>query len=113
MTRQDGRTTVHYNPGDGFPMCGQQGSVLMTTDPDVEGEDVTMCGRCMRQLRRRSVMGDAVTPVVKERTFTKAEADVILEQLNNGPALAHEIAASHECRPSDVYRLWDERNRAR
>lgn len=48
-----------------------------------------------------------------EKTFTPEEADSILEQLDAGRALAHEIAASYECEPSDIWRLWDERNRAR
>lgn len=52
--------------------------------------------------------GDAVT----ERKFTKAEAQAILEQLDAGTALAHEIAKRYECSPADVWRLWDERNRA-
>lgn len=56
MARQNGRTTVHFDPGDGFPVCGQIGSVLMTTDPDAESDDFTLCGKCMRQLRRRRVM---------------------------------------------------------
>lgn len=45
--------------------------------------------------------------------FTKAEEQSILAQLNSGDALTHELAAQYECSPADIYRLWDERNRAR
>jgi hypothetical protein len=45
--------------------------------------------------------------------FTEAEAASILEQLESGAALTHEIAEEHECSPADIWRLWDERNRAR
>lgn len=48
-----------------------------------------------------------------ERKFTDAEADSILAQLNSGAALTHELAEQYECRPSDIWALWDERNRAR
>lgn len=44
--------------------------------------------------------------------FTDAEAEEILEQLDSGDALAHEIAKRYECSPADIWRLWDERNRA-
>lgn len=47
------------------------------------------------------------------KTFTPEEADAILEKLDSGAALTHEIAAQHDCSPADVWRLWDERNRAR
>lgn len=60
MARQNGRTTVHFDPGDGFPVCGQLGSVLMTTDPtEVESDDFTMCGKCMRQPRWRLAWREA------------------------------------------------------
>jgi hypothetical protein len=45
--------------------------------------------------------------------FTEAEAQSILEELDSGDALTHEIAARHECSASDIWRLWDERNRER
>lgn len=44
--------------------------------------------------------------------FTEAEVQSILEQLDSG-TLTHEIAKDHGCSPSDIWRLWDERNRAR
>lgn len=44
--------------------------------------------------------------------FTDAEAESILAQLNSG-ALTHELAEQYECDPSDIWALWDERNRAR
>lgn len=46
--------------------------------------------------------------------FTDVEAEEILEQLDSGAELAHEIAARYPgCSPADIWRLWDERNRAR
>jgi hypothetical protein len=45
--------------------------------------------------------------------FTDVEAEEILEQLDSGAALTHEIAKRYECSPTDIWRLWDERNRAR
>ena len=45
--------------------------------------------------------------------FTEAEAQSILAQLNSGDALAHELAETWGCSPADIWRLWDERNRAR
>jgi hypothetical protein len=59
--RQDGRVTVHFDPGDGFPVCGQLGSVLLVTDPR-HGEDddfFTICGKCMKQPRWRLAWKDA------------------------------------------------------
>ena len=47
-----------------------------------------------------------------KRKFTEAEAESILAQLNSG-TMTHEIAERHECNPSDIWALWDERNRAR
>lgn len=47
-----------------------------------------------------------------EKTFTPEEADSILKQLDAGRP-THVLAALHECLPSDIWRLWDERNRAR
>ena len=47
------------------------------------------------------------------KTFTPEETAVILKQLDSGEALAHELAATYGCRPSDIRALWDERNRAR
>jgi hypothetical protein len=63
MARQDGRETVHFDPGDGFPVCGQTGAVLVTTDPDAESDDFTLCGRCMRQPRWRLAWKDAARKV--------------------------------------------------
>lgn len=45
--------------------------------------------------------------------FTEAEAASILARLESGAALAHEIAEDYGCSPADIWRLWDERNRAR
>lgn len=46
--------------------------------------------------------------------FTEAEAQSILEELDSGDALAHEIAARYPgATPSDIFALWDERHRAR
>lgn len=47
-----------------------------------------------------------------ERKFTDAEAESILAKLNSG-TLTHELAEQYECDPSDIWALWDERNRAR
>ncbi len=44
--------------------------------------------------------------------FTEAEALSILARLNSGTP-THVLAEQHECDPSDIWRLWDERNRAR
>lgn len=44
--------------------------------------------------------------------FTEAEVQTILAQLNSGEALTHELAERYGCSPSDIWRLWDERNRA-
>ena len=63
MARQDGRETVHFDPGDGFPVCGQGGSVLMATDPDAESDDFTLCGRCTRQPRWRLAYRDEARKV--------------------------------------------------
>jgi len=49
----------------------------------------------------------------KKPKFTKAEEQSILARLNSGEALTHEIAADYDCGPADIWRLWDERNRAR
>lgn len=48
-----------------------------------------------------------------EPRFTDAEVESILEQLDSGAALTHELAERYECGPADIWRLWDERNRAR
>jgi hypothetical protein len=45
--------------------------------------------------------------------FTEEEAQAILARLNSGEALTHELAKEYECGPADIWRLWDERNRAR
>ena len=45
--------------------------------------------------------------------FTEEEAQSILARLNSGEALTHELAEEYECGPADIWRLWDERNRAR
>lgn len=58
MVRQDGRVTMHFDPGDGFPACGQGGFVFVTTDPDIESDDFTMCGKCMKQPRWRLAWRD-------------------------------------------------------
>lgn len=47
------------------------------------------------------------------KTFAPEEADAILEKLDSGAALTHELAEEYECGPADIWRLWDERNRAR
>lgn len=44
--------------------------------------------------------------------FTEAKAQEILAKLDSGEALAHELAEEHECSPSDIFALWNERNRA-
>lgn len=49
----------------------------------------------------------------KKPKFTKAETQSILERLESGQALAHELAYEYECGPADIFWLWDERNRAR
>lgn len=47
------------------------------------------------------------------KKFTKKQAEEILERLESGE-LTHVIAASiPDCSPADIWRLWDERNRAR
>ena len=45
--------------------------------------------------------------------FTEAEVQTILARLESGAALTHEIAKDYGCSPADIWRLWDERNRAR
>lgn len=45
--------------------------------------------------------------------FTEEEAQAILAQLNSGRALTHELAKRYHCDPSDIWALWDERNRER
>lgn len=45
--------------------------------------------------------------------FTEAEVQSILAQLDAGRALTHELAEQYGCSPSDIWALWDERNRAR
>lgn len=45
--------------------------------------------------------------------FTAAEEEAILAQLDSGAALTHEIAQQYECSPSDIWALWNERNRSR
>lgn len=50
---------------------------------------------------------------VTGRKFTKAEQKAILAELDSGDALAHELAERYTCDPSDIWALWDERNRAR
>lgn len=60
-------------------------------------------------LARGSEAGEGASAV----KFTEAEAASILARLESGAALAHEIAKEHECEPSDIWALWDERNRAR
>ncbi|MGH3999034.1 MAG: hypothetical protein ACRDTJ_16445 [Pseudonocardiaceae bacterium] len=47
------------------------------------------------------------------RKFTKTETQTILEQLDSGDALTHELAKEYGCAPSDIWALWDERNRRR
>lgn len=54
--------------------------------------------------------GDSAMTTTK---FTEAEAQSILARLNSGEALTHELAKEYECGPADIWRLWDERNRAR
>lgn len=46
-------------------------------------------------------------------TFTPEEAASILMQLDNGTALAHELAKRYECNPSDIWALWNDRKRSR
>ena len=49
-----------------------------------------------------------------ERKFTDVEAEEILARLDSGAELTHEIAERYPgCSPADIWRLWDERNRAR
>ena len=44
--------------------------------------------------------------------FTEDEAQSILARLNSGTPTGV-LAEQHECDPSDIWALWDERNRAR
>lgn len=44
MVRQDERVPIHFDTGDGGPVCKQAGGVLTTTDP----REVT-CGQCERR----------------------------------------------------------------
>lgn len=47
-----------------------------------------------------------------EKTFTPSRAREILRQLDDGEP-THVLADRYQCLPSDIWRLWDERNRAR
>lgn len=47
------------------------------------------------------------------RKFTDVEVEEILEQLDSGAALTHEIAKRYECSPTDIWVLWNERNQTR
>ena len=44
--------------------------------------------------------------------FTEAEAASILARLESGTP-TRVLAEQHECDPSDIWALWDERNRER
>ncbi|HEY9266765.1 MAG TPA: hypothetical protein VIQ11_19410 [Mycobacterium sp.] len=44
--------------------------------------------------------------------FTEDEAQSILARLESGTP-TRVLAEQHECDPSDIWALWDERNRAR
>lgn len=59
-------------------------------------------------MERRGQAGEGADAV----KFTEEEAQSILAQLNSGTPTG-EIAEQHECDPSDIWALWDERNRDR